>query len=506
MLKYITLASLILGVFISIFAINQFTEGILNVNPVKVGYYDISDFRSLDPADIKYSTTSNALRTLYSTLLYYDRDGQIRPGLASRYEIRDTQIKFFIRQDIKTKSGKAITAKDAYISFLRLLILNRNTHGNLNYFLHCRTQPTSLTTPCPAITHDENSINFTLKSPRILKYFLNILVNPDFSIIPESSINKESPALEIADFSNTSGPYYVDSISENEVMLKANQGHYLIKNNSPMAITMVGLPNNDFVEAFVDGRIDVIPTFSPFNEQRRKRLLAQVDGSTLSTHKTLPIKIQFLRMYNDGPNRLNRTQRLELAVAIREKFTSYFKDRFALEPTHEFFSGFGGSVLSPDQLLKIKQAHSKNNLSSDGKITGLTGAMAYMLQQDIKPFFDENSLVYREPEKNDQILDFEFRSMDAGFFDNASHLSYCQSRNYFNMTDSEFSNWLDQTMNIDDPALQIKALQDLHFKILSEGYIIPIGIEPYYAFARKPWKLNAYKMYAGSPLWMIEHE
>lgn len=472
---------------------------------VKVGHYNIEEFKQLDPTNIKYATQSNLLSSLYGTLLFRDELGQIQTGLAESYKVRGPSITFTIRDDITTKSGYRITAKDVYLSFLRLLVLNKNTHGNLKYFIACEPALKSLSDLCPNITYEGSTISFTLKNENMVKFFLGILVNPDFSVLPANSFDQASSSLTIKDYSETSGPYYIAEANSAKVLLHANKDHYLIRKQTPKEIEVVGLPNNDFVEAFIEKRIDIIPTFAPFNEERRNRLIKNTSPEEVRSHKTLPIKIRFLRMYSNGPNRLSLNNRLKFGQLLKSKFREFFPERFALNDTNDFFSSYGAPTLSEPSINKLKSTLIEHRSGNDQALKGLHGAMNFMLSKDASPFFDHNQLTLLDRDEPGKV-DFGFNSMDAGFFDSLSHLAYCQSRNYLAMSDNEFESYIYKLMTTQDSDLQIKMLQDLHFKILSEGYIIPIGIEPYYAFARKPWKLNAYKMYAGSPLWMIEHE
>lgn len=342
----------------------------------------------------------------------------------------------------------------------------------------------------------------------MIKFFLNLLVNPDFSILPKDQVNWEDPKLKIESYSVTSGPFFIESIKDQVAVLKQNKGHYLLNKKSPEEIQLIGLPKNNFVEAIQSGEIDIIPTFTPFSSAKVKQVLTGPANELINHHRTLPIQLYFIHFSNRGPNKLGKERRLLLGQVLKNRFQKYFPNSVDISSTSEFFSNYGGSTLNHDQIKKISELSKLPAPNYDEIEKGLTGSLSFMLAETSKPFFDSIGVEFVDFENHvsELSVDFDFREMDAGFFDDISLLAFSQATGLFNMTNQEFSSWLDNMLKIEDPNVQLNYLRDFHYKILSEGHVIPIGLRPYHAFARKPWKLNAYKMYAGSPLWMIEHE
>lgn len=477
-----------------------------NMTTVKVGYYNLSDLETLDPANILFTPTWNILHSIYATLLYYDNEGHIRHGAATEYSIDENIIKFKIRDDLLTQSGTPITPLDVVNSIKRLLILNSNTHGNLYSFLACPQKIERMSDDCVCIKPEANTVSFILKSKDVVDDFLNIIVNPDFSIIPTTSIDWQSSNLKIIDFKNTSGPYYLSKITETEAHLVANKGNYLLNPKSPTEIKLIGLPNNNFVESFLEEKIDVIPTFAPMNFQRVTEILDKSNPEDIYHHKTLPLNLQVLFFPKDGPQNLSKMDRFKVAKVLSEAFANYFPGRYDLTPTNELFSSYGTSTLDAEQMKKIYELRASVSPAERTTLKKLTGSVSYMLSETASPFFDHLGITYVKHTMKNYKSDFAFRAFDSGFFDDLSLLTYSQSIGLFNMTDPEFDKWFKGLLQISEPTDKLNYLRDFHYKILSEGHVIPIGLRPYHAFARKPWKLNAYKMYAGSPLWMIEHE
>ena len=81
-----------------------------------------------------------------------------------------------------------------------------------------------------------------------------------------------------------------------------------------------------------------------------------------------------------------------------------------------------------------------------------------------------------------------------------------QSTHCFGMTDTEFAAWLEKYITTTATADRMNVFRELHLHMLQEGIVTPIGVSPYYAIARKPWKFDAYQMFAGTPLWTLKHE
>ena len=91
----------------------------------EVGKTDIifamgSDIVTLDPAGQQDTTTSVAIKHIYSTLLDIDDDGNLVPDLAESYElVSDTDFVFKLREDAVWSDGTPVTANDVKFTFDR---------------------------------------------------------------------------------------------------------------------------------------------------------------------------------------------------------------------------------------------------------------------------------------------------------------------------------------------------------------------------------------------------
>ena len=92
------------------------------------------------------------------------------------------------------------------LSFKRLMILSRNTHGDFKSLVCPEVELKSVFDDCPRMEIEGNTLILT---PRYRSDLLvGMLSAIDFAIIPRKSFDPES--LKITDYRNTSGPYYVD--------------------------------------------------------------------------------------------------------------------------------------------------------------------------------------------------------------------------------------------------------------------------------------------------------
>lgn len=491
---------------ITAFSLYCHQKGIeMPVSKVKVPFFTTNELHKLDPANITDSTESNLIRSIYATLIYFDTNGRIRPGGASKFDVVDNKVRFHIRDNMKTRDGYLVTAEDVYLSFKRLLILNKNTHGKLINFLECNPLPKKITDICGGISFYENIFEISLKSPNHISFFLSMLANPDFAIIPKISVAYSEPEMKIVDLKNTSGAYYVEDHNEKHAHFKVNLSNYLIDEKNPNEIEVTFNVGDERDNDFSVGKYDVIPTFAIVTQ---KNLNSFGDLSRFNVHKTLPIQLTYIGFKKTGSNILSIDERVSAGTALKNAYLAKFKDQFDLIETDQYFVVVGEGELPKDQLNKIKDAFKgmkplKRTVTAD---------IANMWPQKAKPVvttienFEYKELKNLSDEQTEKSPQLYILSTDAGGFDNISLLSYLQSLKHFGMSDSEFALWLDDYIGTENESLRLKKFRDLHFKMLIEAQVIPVGVESYYGIARKPWKIEAYQMFAGSPFWTIKRE
>jgi peptide/nickel transport system substrate-binding protein len=85
-------------------------------------YANQGDWRSLDPYTLNETTTNAHLAHVYEGLTLRDKDLSVKPGLAERWEISESGLRwrFFLRKGVRFHDGSAFTADDVVFSAARV--------------------------------------------------------------------------------------------------------------------------------------------------------------------------------------------------------------------------------------------------------------------------------------------------------------------------------------------------------------------------------------------------
>lgn len=83
-----------------------------------------ADPAMIDPITFSELVSGNILRNVYEGFTKLDKNGDIAPGLALRWEAHPDNMgwRFFLRPNVKFHSGKTFGAKDVKYSFEQLLV------------------------------------------------------------------------------------------------------------------------------------------------------------------------------------------------------------------------------------------------------------------------------------------------------------------------------------------------------------------------------------------------
>ncbi|USB34489.1 peptide ABC transporter substrate-binding protein [Paenibacillus sp. YPG26] len=76
---------------------------------------------TLDPAQSQDNVSSAVLRTLFEGLTRKDKDGNVVPGIAEKWEQNGKEYTFHLRSDAKWSNGDPVTAKDFEFAWKRVL-------------------------------------------------------------------------------------------------------------------------------------------------------------------------------------------------------------------------------------------------------------------------------------------------------------------------------------------------------------------------------------------------
>lgn len=475
------------------------------LSQVSIPLFGTNELANLDPAYITDSTQANFLRSIYATLLYFDPKGNLTFGAASDFKVSDNRIQFFIRNSLKTRDGDQIGAEDVYLSFKRQLILQKNTHGNLTNFIDCQLMLQKICDKCSGLHFDENLFEVTLKSKNHVPFFLSMVTTPDFSILPKKSVDYADPKMKILNLQNTSGAYYVENQTAEYALFKQNPSSYLIDERNPLEIKVTFCVGEDRDTRFENGDFDVIPTFGIFTQKNIKQFK---NISNFNIYQTNPIQLTYIDFKKTGSNPLTTQERLSAGIALKNAYLSEFKEQYGMLETDQYFLPTGNAKLTGEQSIKITELF-KNAKPLNRKVSA---DIAVMRPQKAKPVvdslvnFEYQELYSIDDMQTEKSPDLYISMSDTGGPDDLSLLSYTQFKQQFGMSDIEFARWLDDYIDTESESLRFEKFRDLHFKMLLEVQVMPVGTECYYGIARKPWKIEANQKLPGSAFWTIKRE
>lgn len=474
---------------------------------LKIATYRIPS-NMLDPASINFDSEYDFIEGLYGTLMRFNSKGIIELYIAENYSINGNSISFKIRKGIETIDGHIITASDVENSFKRLLILNKNSHGKLENFLNLDHFPGSIDESCSCITTQNNTVTFNLINQNLISSFLMVIASADFSIIPNNSIDRIT--LKIKDYRNTSGPYFIENIKENIVTFKKNVKSSILSVTSPETVEFHAIKDSvTALNLIEEGKIDLFPTYYPIAYAKIKKYL---DNPNFNIHQTLPIKLSYLQFTKRGLKRFNLQQRRMIGNYLREKAIENLNPRMKFVLSKEFFSSVGRGSLNQNQIDEISQLnniqpHGINFLDVSVRCMMLSdqSALEYTKLAQVKNDRNINDIPFTE-QKYDEQPDVILQSTDAAFYDSLTLLGYMHYSQQIFDSEKELKTWITRYTSLESESGKEEMINKLHFEMLKSGIVFPIGFRNYYAISRKPWKVDAPKMYAGTPLWMIHKE
>lgn len=499
----IVLTILILGsiIFLSKKKVDPMSE-------IKISWYASNKLESHDTANIQFAAPAMFLVNIYTTLMVYNNKSELDFGLAESFNwLSESEIEFKIRNNLLSSKGELITAKDVYLTFMRLIVKQTNTHGQLQNFLCPNTTIKDINDVCPGIKHEGNSLFLRAADKNMAKFLLPLIASCDFGIIPQSAIDWNTSDFKINDYSNTTGPFFVASTNENnEHVLKANKNSPLYSEKMPQVVRLIPILDTTSPQKLKENKIDMITTV---DRASTDELSFFDNNSEYSIHKTSDLRVTTLQFTSAGRNKFSEDERLALGNVIRQVLVSKRPDRSVVKNTTQFFPTFGESSLNDKQLQELsKLSAAAGQLIANKKIR--ISVEVFKLD-----FFKEIFSEYKNLEfvkfsgmpSSKKIEDMEDAFIlpgDTGFYENIALISYYMSSGSFGYNKTEANAWIQDYIKIENKSERLEKLKNLHFDILAKGLVIPISIVPYIAVSTNEWKLDFYKHFAGTPLWMMQ--
>ena len=91
------------------------------VHAVTLKWAAQNDILTLDPHSQNHATTISILQHAYEPLVRYDKNFQVEPALATKWEqVSPTQWRFLLRKNVKFHDGSPFTADDVVFSYGRI--------------------------------------------------------------------------------------------------------------------------------------------------------------------------------------------------------------------------------------------------------------------------------------------------------------------------------------------------------------------------------------------------
>ncbi len=457
--------------------------------------------------DYEYIFLENVLSPLVEILA----DGSIEPGVAEKVDWVGDELKLSIRKSLKTFSGKPITEDDVVFSLKRLLVLSGNTHGNFKDIVCPGVELKTVEDPCPGIRQEDGTVFLNAKGRK--SFLLPMLGAIDFAIIPKSSVDPKT--LKIIDFSETSGPYSVESDDgDGNILLRLNPHHYFVADNIAQKILLVPTDSKvkgDSIQAFKSGLVDHLTTI---DAAKADELIGFANSnSDFESHVTMKIRSLVVVFTDRGQRELSAGERRFVGEKLKAAFSKIYEGVPGFEQRAEFFPSLGEGGLTAEQQERLAQVRGddlappkvkfKLGLIKRGALEDWSNPINTELPQ-ADCYIETNAPDLKKDLKVDDVPHAFVASTDTGFMEDISLISYSLNAGLLGLSKSERKKWLAEYMATDDKALRIHKLKSLHYQALAEPSIVPLMASPYAALVKKPWKMELSELYANNQLWRIK--
>lgn len=478
---------------------------------LRVAFPSQRPIKSFEPTNIHFAYEYILLENLYSPLVEINpKGGQVIPSIAESFWWEGSELHFKIRSDLQTVLGNKISAEDVIFSLKRVILLSQNTHGNFRDLICPDEVLKNVDDNCRGLELRGDTV--VLKPGSQKTVLLPMLAAIDFAIIPRSAVDPIT--LEITDYRETSGLYYLDRQEEDGSMhLKQNPNHFRNQDGVANEVTMVAFDpkTSSAIVLFDEGKVDHLLTT---NATKIEDVINYArNHSDVQLHATMKIK-NFVLIFTDrGKKELTTEQRHVVGKKFREAFTNIYQGLPGYQTSEEFFPALGDGGLSEIQQATIHQITEKANapIATHLRI-GLLNASGFDLWSTaIRKTLPKSDLylekvlpdlhVYNDPSEMPHAI---VAGTDTGFMEDINLISYSLNTGFLGLKKSERPKWMAKYMTLSSKEERLTALRELHFNALADAAIVPLVISPFVAIARKPWKMKLSEIYANNQLWLIK--
>lgn len=473
--------------------------------PLRVAFDYNKALTHLDPAQVNVLSEAILLRNLYSSLFEYDLNGGIVTGLAESFEWLNGELRIDLRQEPVMSSGRVVSPGDVVLSLKRLMVSDKNLHGDLKEILCPGVKLANISAECPGLTSNEKSVFLKPASDRLAKLLIPLLATVDYRILPAEAFDQSKPDIPIFRFDVTSGPYFATAFDTfGNVELQANPHHYAYSPNMPQKVHFLSLSGSEAVSAFVSGHIDVIPTSTAITASDLAMMQEQVPDLHLS--KTFNLKIKMIFFGRSALSKFSPAERFALAREVRPMFNKIILP--FEQPTIEFFQDFASGYLTDDQRQVLTNQRESASVvppktkAKLGLITRSASKWSTFLAEH-KNFEASYSDVHPLEQTIEDRPDIFGGINDVAFNRSISVLSYNLRQGVFGLFENQSERWLQQYFEASNENDTLTMINKLHFDALTNCVLYPLAAAPYTLFARGGWKGNLNPYFSSTELWTI---
>jgi len=297
-------------------------------------YNESSGLASLDPAFAKNKQVMWSVHQLYNTLVEIDSHMQVRPSLATHWNISaDNRLfTFYLRPDVfftddecfPRSKGRRLNANDVVFSFRR--IMDKQTASPGAWIFNNRVDSVN---PFTAI----NDSVFQLKLARPFHSILGILSMQYCSIVPEEAVKKYGNGFRRHPVGT--GPFRLVAWEEGQALVLAKNENYFEKDSAGVSIPYLDGVKVSFYDSkatefleFQQDRLDFIDDIDPsFKDEvltKAGELKKQWIGR-INLNKHPYLNIEYLGILMDDQHEL--MQRSPLRSKLIRQAINYGFDR-----------------------------------------------------------------------------------------------------------------------------------------------------------------------------------
>lgn len=394
-----------------------------------------------------------------------------------------------------------------------MLVLSGNTHGNFRDIVCPGMTLTSIDSQCDGIRQEGSDVILKVRSGK--PFLLPMLAAIDFAVIPESSVDRNSKTLDIIDYSETSGAYYVshdDDAGKIELQMNPNSFHAASDIPEHVALVPVSAEIPDgTLKAFQEGRADHLMSYSASLPESVINYGANAKDTQL--HVTQKIQTILIFFSDRGRRELSLPYRNYIGTEMKNIFEKNYAGKPGFAMADDFFPASGDGGLTNSMQAELKNLlHSQNHNDGGKFILGtLKDVKFYPWFKDVQDHFPQAE--FRKQENVPAFVKFANPSdephavicgTDTSFSEDIGLISYSMNAGFLGLKHDARQRWLADYMNQTSKSERLEKLKNLHFEALSKGELYPLIVSPYAALIRNPWKMELSDLYANNQLWLIK--